>query len=154
VTAELDASIREDPLVSRAITPTVSTRLGDDGNPIETRPTDLSSFSGTADRNKDGSVSVTFSGNHGLPFNPVAPGVTFDISVTQSSGGQARVKGSFDGFPRHTLSGVSASGQKNTIFQFDGVKAGNTPLSLFPPSEVKLDCVETECPGASNGNSQ
>ncbi len=84
-------------------------------------------------------VTVNLEGNETNPLhNPApfvsAPSISYDITITfDTKTGKGTVAGGHDGFPSYDLD----IGGK-TFWNFSHVKNGTTPLSLFPPLDIKF----------------
>jgi hypothetical protein len=122
------------------IFPTHMIGLGRDGEltVVDTRTASGASLKERAIRNADGSVKVTAEGNPGMPFNGLAPGITYEFTKTCSGGSCLVTAGKHDGFPGYSIDVTNEAGKRERIFEYDPRRAGKGPGSLWPPAECSL----------------
>jgi len=138
VVIETDARKSGNPEISKTHQVFSTKLIGDKGEIKDVRQGSDSSLKEGAARNTDGSVNVNFQGNAGVPFNPLAPGITYDINVTCSGSTCSATSGSHDGFPGYNVEVTDEAGKTTTIYQYDPNVAGKGPNSLWPPAECRV----------------
>jgi RHS repeat-associated protein len=138
VAVETDARKSANPELSKSHDVFPTKKIGDKGEVLDVKQGSDSSLKEGAARNADGSVNVNFQGNAGLPFNPLAPGITYDINVTCTGSTCSATSGSHDGFPGYTIEVTNEAGKTTTIYEYDPRAAGKGPGSLWPPAECKV----------------
>jgi RHS repeat-associated protein len=138
VTVETDARKSANPELSKSHEVFPTKQIGDKGEVLDVKQGSDSSLKEGAARNADGSVNVNFQGNAGVPFNVLAPGITYDINVTCSGSTCSATSGSHDGFPGYTIEVTNEAGKTTTIYEYDPRAAGKGPGSLWPRAECKV----------------
>lgn len=84
-------------------------------------------------------VTVTLTGDETNPLHKPAPGISdpsisYDITLTfDTKIGKGTLAGGHDGYPSYDL----AVGGK-MLWNFSHIKEGTTPISLFPPLDIKF----------------
>ncbi len=150
VTVETDARKSANPELSKShmVFPTrhlvPDDSLGGDLRVNETRTGSDSSLKEGATRNSDGTVKVNFQGNPGLPFNPLAPGITYNINLTCAGGTCTPTSGKHDGFPGYKIEVTDEAGKTTTVYEYDPYSAGKGLGSLAWPAECKIGA-PSEC---------